>query len=165
MRTTPIFQCSIPVFRHYLSRLDDILKTLPEARGELLRERLAPDMMTAGENFRTAQGFVLRTVFPLAGRKVPDLATEQCARDDLLARSGEIRTLLAGLDTALFDDAAARIITHIAGRAELHQDGASFLTLYALPNFFFHLSIGYAVLRHHGVAIGKSNFDGHHLYG
>ena len=43
-------------------------------------------------------------------------------------------------------------------------DGATYATHYALPNFFFHLSMAYAILRHLGVAVGKPDFDGWHVY-
>ena len=63
-----------------------------------------------------------------------------------------------------FEGAEARRIRHRAGEAELEQDAATFLHLYGLPNFFFHLTMGYAALRAAGVALGKADFDGQHLY-
>jgi uncharacterized protein len=46
----------------------------------------------------------------------------------------------------------------------LDQTGADFLYLYGLPNFFFHLTMGYAALRAAGADLGKADFDGFHAY-
>ena len=56
------------------------------------------------------------------------------------------------------------MIVHRAGFADLEQDGASFLHLYGMPNFLFHVTMGYAALRAAGVALGKADFDGFHDY-
>jgi uncharacterized protein len=63
-----------------------------------------------------------------------------------------------------FDGAEARLIRHHAGFAVLEQTGQEFLTLYGLPNFFFHLTMGYAALRAAGVPLGKADFDAFHSY-
>jgi hypothetical protein len=63
-----------------------------------------------------------------------------------------------------FIGAEARIIRHRAGFADLEQTGTDFLFLYGLPNFFFHITMGYASLRAAGVALGKADFDGFHDY-
>ena len=60
--------------------------------------------------------------------------------------------------------AEGRVIQHRAGFADLEQDGASFLHLYGMPNFLFHVTMGYAALRAAGVALGKADFDGSHDY-
>ncbi len=164
MDQASLFQSTVPVFRHYLSRIDDILARLGPDATALLESRLAPDMFTAGEQFGTAQGFVVRTVFPLIGYSIPALSTEDSSADSLRARSTEVRRLLDGVTEEQFAGAAARTIHHVAGQAELEQTGADFATLYALPNFFFHLCMGYAILRQRGVTLGKGDFDGHHRY-
>lgn len=64
----------------------------------------------------------------------------------------------------MFQGAETRRIRHRAGFAQLDQPGAEYLQLFALPNFFFHLSMGFAVLRQGGIEIGKSDYDGLHDY-
>jgi hypothetical protein len=63
-----------------------------------------------------------------------------------------------------FEGAEARIIRHRAGEAEVEQDAATFLHLYGIPNFLFHLTMGYAALRAAGMVLGKADFDGIHVY-
>ncbi len=158
------FEASVPVYRRYLDRIDGILDRLGDVADDLLSARLIEGTFTAGEHLRTAQGYVLRCVCPLAGRDIPTLSTEGTTADALRLRSAEVRQVLDGMAVADFADAPFRQIAHKAGNATLDQDGVSFLTLYALPNFFFHLTMGYATLRGQGAEIGKADFDGFHDY-
>lgn len=149
-----MYQATVPVFRHYLARISGIVeRTGPEA----LNARIA-DALPAGQQFASAAGFTLRIACPLAGREVPDLP------EALGPRLAVARALLGAMTPVEFDGAEARIIRHRAGFADLEQTGAEFLYLYGLPNFFFHLTMGYAALRQAGVALGKADFDGFHAY-
>ena len=149
-----MYQATVPVFRHYLSRIGGMV----EAAGrEALDARIA-DAFPARQQFATAAGFAMRVACPLAGRAVPDLP------DALGPRLAVARALLGAMKPAEFDGAEARIIRHRAGFADLEQSGAEFLYLFGLPNFFFHLTMGYGALRAAGVPLGKADFDGFHRY-
>lgn len=149
-----MYQASVPVFRHYLSRVSDIVAM---AGPDALDARIA-DAFPARQQFATAAGFALRITCPLAGREVPDLP------QGLGPRLAVARALLGSMSPADFEGAESRIIRHHAGFAVLEQTGAEFLHLYGTPNFFFHLTMGYAALRAAGVALGKADFDGFHAY-
>lgn len=149
-----MYQASVPVFRHYLSRVSDIVAV---AGPDALDARIA-DSFPARQQFATAAGFSLRIACPLAGREVPDLP------QGLGPRLAVARALLGSMTPADFVGAEARIIRHRAGFADLEQTGAEFLHLYGIPNFFFHLTMGYAALRAAGVPLGKADFDGFHSY-
>lgn len=149
-----MYQASVPVFRHYLSRVSDIVAV---AGPDALDARIA-DSFPARQQFATAAGFSLRVACPLAGREVPDLP------QGLGPRLAVARALLGSMTPADFAGAETRVIRHRAGFAELEQTGAEFLHLYGLPNFFFHLTMGYAALRAAGVPLGKADFDGFHSY-
>ena len=150
----PLYTASVPVFRHYLERVSVIVE---RAGPEALGARIA-DAFPAGQQFATAAGFALRVACPLAGRAVPDLPAA------LGPRLAVARAVLGAMGPAEFEGAEARVIAHQAGEAWLEQDGATFLHLYGMPNFFFHLTMGYAALRGAGVALGKADFDGFHAY-
>lgn len=156
-----LFAATVPVVRHYLGRLDAIVAKAADAD---LGRRLAEDVFPAGVQFRTAQVFALRAVFPTLGREVPKLAHAGQTKAVLAARSGEVRALLDPLTPADFRGAGARPVTHTAGQATLTQPGADYVTRFALPNLLFHLVTGYATLRAAGVALGKADFDGLHRY-
>ncbi len=149
-----MYQASVPVFRHYLSRVSDIVAV---AGPDALDARIA-DSFPARQQFATAAGFALRIACPLAGREVPDLP------QGLGPRLAVARALLGSMTPADFEGAETRVIRHRAGFADLEQSGAEFLHLYGLPNFFFHLTMGYAALRAAGVPLGKADFDGLHSY-
>ncbi|MEO0911377.1 MAG: DUF1993 family protein [Pseudomonadota bacterium] len=162
MTDQDLYTATLPVFRHYLARIAGLVAKLPTP--EALQNRLAPDTFTSGEHLETAQGFTLRTVFPLIGRPEPALAPENGTAAALVARGEAATTLLADITKADFEGASARRIRHTAGQAELEQTATEFTTLYAMPNFFFHLTMGYATLRHAGLPLGKADFDGFHHY-
>ncbi|WP_149587908.1 DUF1993 family protein [Tabrizicola flagellatus] len=149
-----MYQASVPVFRHYLSRVSDIVAV---AGPDALDAQIA-DSFPARQQFATAAGFALRIACPLAGREVPDLP------QGLGPRLAVARALLGAMTPAEFEGAETRVIRHRAGFAELEQTGSDFLFLYGLPNFFFHLTMGYAALRAAGVPLGKADFDGFHSY-
>ena len=72
--------------------------------------------------------------------------------------------MLGAMTPAEFEGAETRVIRHQAGFAVLEQTGVDFLHLFGLPNFFFHMTMGYAALRAAGVPLGKADFDGFHAY-
>jgi hypothetical protein len=149
-----MYLASVPVFRHYLARVAAMAE---KAGSEALSAQIA-DAFPAGQQFATAAGFALRVACPLAGREVPDLPQA------LGPRLAVARAMLGAMQPADFEGAETRVIRHQAGFAVLEQTGAEFLHLYGLPNFFFHLTMGYAALRVAGVPLGKADFDGFHSY-
>jgi hypothetical protein len=150
----PLFDASVPVFRHYLGRVTLIV----ERAGPKLLAAQIGDAFPAGQQFATAAGFSMRIACPLAGREVPDLPKA------LAPRLAVVRATLGAMRPEAFDGAEDRLIRHQAGFADLEQSGSDFLYLYGLPNFFFHLTMGYAALRQAGMPIGKADFDGLHQY-
>jgi hypothetical protein len=149
-----LYPATVPVFRHYLGRVTEIVEGLDDAA---LQARIA-DTFPAGQQFAIAAGYALRIACPLAGRDVPNLP------DALAPRLAVARATLGAMRPEEFEAAAERRIAHLAGEATLEQSGADFLFLYGLPNFFFHLTMGYAALRAAGVGLGKGDFDGLHQY-
>jgi len=159
-----VFEATVPVFKHYLQCVEMLLTKLSDDHVPLLQEGLTTHAFTASEHLHTAIGFVTRTVFPLQGLEAYDSEDETLGRDDLVRLATETRTLLLNLTPADFDGASSRVILHTAGTAKLNQSATTFATVLGLPNFFFHLSMAFAILRHGGVEIGKGDFDGQHLY-
>lgn len=150
----PLFTASVPVFRHYLDR---VARMVEGAAPAALDHRIA-DSFPARQHFATAAGFALRVACPLAGREVPGLPAA------LGPRLAVARATLGAMRPEEFAGAEARVIAHRAGFADLEQGGAEFLHLYGMPNFLFHVTMGYAALRAAGVPLGKGDFDGLHAY-
>lgn len=163
-----LYQASVPVFQRYLHQLRQLLlKAQAETAnaqqlGTLLNATLAPHMFNLTQQVTTAASFAVRTCYPLAGLPVPALANKPEDMESLLAWVLHCHTALAALAPADFD--TARTIQTRAGDAQLSMAASEFLHLYAMPNFMFHLSMAYAILRCEGIPLGKGDFDGFHRY-
>ena len=81
-----------------------------------------------------------------------------------LPRIVAAKLALDALPPEAFAGAEGRRIRHRAGFAELDQSGAEYLHLFGMPNFIFHTTMAFAVLRAQGIEIGKADFDGLHDY-
>jgi uncharacterized protein len=147
-----LYAASVPVLQRYLAQARGLA-----ASGDMTA-RIA-ESMTAERHLAVAARYALRITYPLAGRAVPAEVEGGVLE--------QIAAALAGLEAlceADFAGAEARMIAHRAGFAELVQSGAEFLHLYGMPNFFFHLTMGYASLKAAGAPLGKADFDGFHHY-
>jgi uncharacterized protein len=82
----------------------------------------------------------------------------------LLTRIAYVQQLAEDLEPALFNGADTRMVQDLAGNAVVQLPGQAFLLHYALPNFFFHVTTAYAILRNQGVPLGKEAFDTFHRY-
>ena len=150
----PLYAASVPVFRHFLERMSGMVALADEAA---LAHRIA-DTFPARQQFATAAGFTLRVACPLAGRELPSLP------EALGPRLAVARALLGGMRPDEFIGSESLMITHVAGFSEVTQTGVDFVYRFGLPNFFFHLTMGYAALRDAGVPLGKADIDGFHAY-
>ncbi len=167
-----LYAASVPVFRRYLGQLDGLLAkaadfvglgTISEAA--LLAARLHPDMMPLRSQIRTTSDFAIRATYPLAGLTIPQIAfSPQGGLADLRGRVAQMIGLVDVLTPEQMQGAETRPITTQAGLQSHTLMGAVYLQHYMLPNFFFHLTTSYALLRHAGVPLGKSDFDGFHVY-
>jgi len=166
-----LYEASVPVFLHYLERLDrlvDIAQSHAEAHGlaadELLAARLAPDMLPLEGQVQVAANFALRACFPLVDQAVPPYGEFPAGCEGLHARIARVVALVGALQPGQFAQAPSRTLRDTAGQAVVSLPAPAFLFQYALPNFFFHLSTAYAILRSQGVALGQADFDGFHAY-
>ena len=79
------------------------------------------------------------------------------------ARIAKTLDFLGGLKKEQFDGAATRIVTIKIGGKDMELTGAAYLSSVALPNFYFHVTTAYNILRHNGLEIGKGDFLGRNL--
>ena len=129
----------------------------PEA---LLAFRLFPDMFPFTRQVQLACDFAARAAARLAGevpRSFPDTETSFA---ELQARIAEVRAYTAGFAAAAYAGAETREVTIKARGQDMTMTGLAFLTLYALPQFHFHATTAYNILRHNGVELGKMDFMG-----
>jgi hypothetical protein len=161
-------QASIPVFVTGLNALSAILdkaaayvsakKVDPAV---LLRWRLAPDMFDFTRQVQVVSDQARRGAARLAGVEPPSYSDTETSIDELKARLAKTAAYLQTLDRKAIDGAAEREIAFpIGGGQTGRMKGDDYLNHFVLPNFYFHLTAAYAILRRCGLDIGKRDFLG-----
>jgi uncharacterized protein len=126
---------------------------------DLLALRLAPDQFALVRQVQSACDSAKFVVARLTGKPAPSHPDSEQTLDELRAR---VRTVLAWLDTAGeadFAEAATRVVTHPRWEGKW-MTGADYFREHGQPNFYFHVTHTYALLRHHGVGLGKRDYLG-----
>jgi hypothetical protein len=127
----------------------------------LLQTRLFPDMFPLLKQVQIACDFAKSVSARLADVEVPAMPDEECSVSDLRERIARTLAFVEGLDALLFDGGEDREIVLRPGTPkERRFDGRGYLLQYGLPQFFFHVTTAYALLRHNGVPVGKLDYMG-----
>jgi hypothetical protein len=104
--------------------------------------------------------FAKATVSRLAGMEIPKYEDSEKSFDELKARIAKTVDFLKTFQPAQIDGTEDNTITFPTGGQTMTLTGEKYLTLFALPNFYFHLTTAYAILRHNGIELGKRDFMG-----
>ena len=162
-----IYEATVPVLSNFLKGLQVILKKAeahciarkidPDA---ILKARLFPDMFHFTRQVQLVTDFAKGACARLGGIAVPSYADEEMTFDELQARLAKTIDFLASLKKEQFAEAATRTVTIKVGGNDMTFSGTEYLMGYALPNFYFHLTTAYNILRHNGLELGKKDFMG-----
>ncbi|MCC2954733.1 DUF1993 domain-containing protein [Massilia sp. IC2-477] len=152
------------LFLHYLDRLRDLLKRIEVFGTDISGKRLHPDMLPLLQQAKTAIGFALRTSCPLAGREIVSFSNDEYTLQSVFVELDLTTRYLSTIPDTDFGDFDALKVGTAAGFADLNMPAWDYYLMYAVPNFFFHYSMVYAIARQAGVPIGKADFDGYHKY-
>ena len=166
--TSPMYTNSVPVFKQLLTALKTNLATTAAhatdksiAPDAYLQARLFPDMFPLVKQVQIACDFARGISARLAGVDVPAHDGNEATFADLDATIAKTLAFIASLDAAKFDGSEGREIVLRPGTPkEKKLSGQAYLSNYGLPQFFFHATTTYAILRHNGVAIGKKDYMG-----
>ncbi|AWD21293.1 DUF1993 domain-containing protein [Fuscovulum blasticum] len=158
---------SVAVFDRFLAALSAIL-TKAEAHCEarrikpeaILQARLFPDMFPFTRQVQLACDFAARPTARLAGAEPQGFPDTETSFAELQARIAAARAYLAGFGPEALAGAETRTVAFKAGGHDMELPGADFLSFYALPQFYFHLTTAYDILRHCGVDLGKRDYMG-----
>jgi hypothetical protein len=126
----------------------------------LVNYRLAPDMFPLSRQVQIACDFAKGMTSRLAGREVPSWADDEVTLSDLKARIAKTLDYVKGIPAAEIDGSEGRDIAITVGSSPMRFKGRDYLVTFALPNFYFHVTTAYDILRHAGVQIGKRDFMG-----
>lgn len=156
---------SAPLFVRMLKNLSAMLgKAEAHAKAKnydpvnLLTARLAPDMFTLTRQVQIATDHAKGALARLAGLEPTPLADTEASFAELQARIARTIALVEAVQPAQLTGAEDREIVIKIPNAELKFSGLDYLMTWAIPNFFFHLTTAYAILRHNGVEVGKRDY-------
>lgn len=162
-----IYEASVPALLQVLGSLSALIDKAAahcEARkidpAVLINYRLAPNMFAFARQIQVATDNAKGISARLAGVAIPSIPDTETSFDDLKARIATVADFVKSLPAAQFDGAETRALTIKVGSHELNFTGATYLFGFGLPNFYFHATTAYDILRHAGVEIGKRDFLG-----
>jgi uncharacterized protein len=160
-------QNPVPFLTHSLTALSNLLdKAETHAEAKRIKADVFPNLRLVADMFPLARQVMIATDHAkgasarLAGLDVPVFADDETTLPELRARIAKTIAFMATIPEAAYEGAEHRIITVKAGPRELTFPAAQYYNGFALPNFFFHMTTAYNILRANGVAVGKTDFLG-----
>jgi hypothetical protein len=165
--TISMYQISIPVLVRALNNLDAILvKAAAHADAKkidpaaLIGSRLYPDMFALARQVQVASDTAKGCAARLTGAEPPKYEDTESSFDELSGRIRKTTAYLESFKAEQIDGAESRTVTLQLRDRTITFDGLDYLLKFVLPNFFFHVTTAYDILRHCGVEIGKRDFLG-----
>jgi len=165
--TFSIYQASVPVYTRRLQALSAILdkaavyasqrKIDPAA---LIQARLYPDMLPLARQVQISCSHALRGAARLTGAEPMKLDDKAASFDELKALIAKTLEVLKSVDAKKMEGAEDRDITFPVGDRTQTMNGGDYLSQFSMPNFYFHVTTAYDILRNNGLEIGKSDFMG-----
>ena len=156
---------SVGVLEHGLRTLAVLLekaRTHAAAAGYdvnvLCAARLFPDMLPLNRQIMIATDMAKGAAARLAGVEVPKWEDNETTLDELMARITKAVDYLGSFTPAQYEGAETRAIEIKTPSRSFSFSGEEYVLKWALPNFYFHLTTAYNVLRHNGVPLGKMDF-------
>lgn len=161
-----MYTASVPVFQHMLRNLSHILdkgEASAQARkfepAVLATSRLAPDMLPFTRQILIACDAAKNGVARIAGIEAPKFEDNEATFAELKARIQKTQAFLETVPAAKLEGTENKEVTFPVGRDSTRtMTSQAYLTTWVLPNFFFHITTAYAILRHNGVDLGKADY-------
>ncbi len=151
---------SLKALSGVLAKAESHANALKLDHDALLKARLFPDMFHMTRQVQIACDMAKAGACRLAGREVPSHPDTEASFAELQARIAKVVELLESIPASEIDGQEARsIVIKVAGQ-EMTFTGADYLVSWLNPNFYFHATTAYAILRHNGVPLGKGDYLG-----
>ena len=165
--TPTLFRATIPVFIRGLTITSDLLgkgAAYAVAHGldpaSLVEARLAPDMANLAGQIQRASDTAKMSAVRLSGATAPSFPDDETSIEALQARCGKTVAFLQSLSPGAFEGTETLDVPMFSGERQRVFKGEAYVHTFALPNFFFHVTTAYALLRQAGVPIGKLDYLG-----
>jgi hypothetical protein len=159
-----MYDASVPLFVNSLTNMRSWLDKAAAEKDEtaLMEARLAPDMRPLPAQYQMASDSAKNALARLTGTEAPSMPDTEASFAELKDRCDRTIAYLQGFDAAALDGSADReVVLKFPNGQGYRFRGDHYLTGFALPNFFFHATTAYAILRNAGVAVGKPDFLQH----
>jgi uncharacterized protein len=160
-----MYEASIPQFVRMLGSLSAILdKVIAHAQTKNIEEsvfinaRLAPDMYPLSQQIQIVTYMAKACAARLAGIEIPSYDENETTFSDFKLRIAETIAYLQGIDSELIDNSYDQTITIKMYDKDIVYTGQAYLMDVIIPHFYFHVTTAYAILRHHGVGLGKKDY-------
>lgn len=153
------------LFVNYLSILKGIVEKIENATNsnpQILFTRLTEDMLPLYTQVEIAASFSLRSCCPIANTEVVSFTSENKTFEGLKTQLEQTLNHIKALDTQAHD--LDTLIDDMAGPVSVQLPAGEFLDKFAFPNFYFHISMVYAIARANKIPLSKGDFDGIHQY-
>lgn len=162
-----LYDVSVPAYLRLLEALKGTLakaeshaRTIKVEETALLDARLFPDMWPMKRQVQAATNHAFRGVARLSGMAIPEITEADASFADLQRRVEETLAFIRSVDRAALDAGTDREIVFPAGGEQHTLTGLQYFQSFSLPNFYFHLTTAYDILRHNGVPLSKTDFTG-----
>ena len=159
-----IYDASAPIFIASLRNLKALLDkaAAEKSEAELIDARLAPDMFPLSRQYQIASDSAKNAIGRLAGIEAPSMPDTEASFAELKDRCDRTIAFIESVDRVQLDGAEDRQVEiRFPNGMGYRFNGRDYLTGFALPNFFFHVTAAYAILRNAGIALGKPDFLQH----
>jgi hypothetical protein len=162
-----MYEISVPVYVRRLSGLAGCLKKAAALyaekkydEGTLMNYRFYPDMFSLARQVQQATDHARNSTALLAGVEAPKMENNEKSLGDLAARVDNTIAWLKTINAGQVDGTEAKSVTVKTPAGETKFTGMDLLQHRALPNFYFHCTTAYDIMRHNGVDLGKRDFMG-----
>ena len=162
-----MYEISVPTFARMLNHLSSILnkaeahaKATSIEPSELIAFRFYPDMWSLAEQVRAACNFAIRAAGRLSGSAMPQFDGKDDSFEALRQRIAFTLKFVESVPRSGFEGSETREIVFPTGDKENRFSGLDYLRNFALPNFYFHVTTAYDILRHKGVKLEKQDYLG-----
>lgn len=156
--SAPLLVSKLRALGAFLAKAEQIAAERGYDVAVLLAARLAPDMLPLVRQVQMTCDHAKFTMMRLGGVEAPSFPDTETTVAELQDRIARTIDYVESVPAVKVENAVDREIAFKAGPMELKMSGSDYLTTWALPNFFFHLTTAYAILRHNGVPLGKLDF-------
>jgi hypothetical protein len=163
--TISMYKCSVPIFVQFLSAQSNCIdKAMAHIEAKqldpsfLFNMRFFPDMYPYSRQVQQASTHAMRCCSALAGTEMPNMPNTETNFAELTARVGKVIDYVKGFSPSQIDGTEDKEIVLKLGANERKFTGQGLLLNFILPNFYFHCTTAYDLLRHCGVELGKRDF-------